>query len=193
MRTLVFPVLLTLTLGGPARAQDTQAAPEFLPATLPETLPRVLPETGPGALPGEIDLRLPLPEACISSPFGHRRAAGPAAATFHNGIDLPAPAGTWVTAAAAGHVVAVRYLGSFGLEVEIEHGPPDHPFITRYAHLGSIAPGIASGTSWTFAGDRIGRVGSTGITYGTHLHFEVRIGGIPIDPAPYLNTKNCRL
>ena len=65
----------------------------------------------PPALPGGIALRLPVPGACISSPFGPRRAVGPHAALFHNGVDLPAPAGTWVGAAAAGQVVAVRRLG----------------------------------------------------------------------------------
>lgn len=142
------------------------------------------------ALPGGIVLRLPVPGGCISSPFGHRRAVGPQAALIHNGVDLPAAAGTWVTAAAAGRVVAVRRLGSSGLEVELAHGG----FSTRYAHLGSVAPGIADGSLTSIAaGGRIGRIGRTGVTYGTHLHFEVRIAGQPVDPAPYLGVIFCGL
>ena len=129
------------------------------------------------ALPGGIDLRLPVPGACISSPFGARRAVGPHAALFHNGVDLPAAAGTWVGAAAAGQVVAVRRLGSSGLELDIMHGPAGQGFITRYAHLGSIAPAIAGGAGRVAAGERIGRIGRSGITYGTHLHFEVHLRG----------------
>jgi murein DD-endopeptidase MepM/ murein hydrolase activator NlpD len=136
-------------------------------------------------------LRLPVPGACISSPFGPRHAVGPHAALIHNGVDLPAAAGTWVTAAAAGEVVAVRRIGASGLEVDVAHGPPGAAFVTRYAHLGTVAPGLASGRRIVAAGDRIGRVGRTGVTYGTHLHFEVRIGGQPIDPAPFLAVQPC--
>jgi murein DD-endopeptidase MepM/ murein hydrolase activator NlpD len=145
------------------------------------------PAPEPGALPEPGHLRLPVPAGCISSPFGLRRAVGPHAALMHNGVDLPAAAGTWVTAAAAGEVVAIRRIGSSGLEVDVAHGA----FVTRYAHLGNVAPGLASGRRIVAAGDRIGRVGRTGVTYGTHLHFEVRIGGQPADPAPFLTVKAC--
>ena len=147
----------------------------------------------PPALPGDVVLRLPVPGACISSPFGPRHVVGPHAAPMHNGVDLPAAAGTWVGAAAAGQVVAVRHLGSSGLEVDVAHGPAGHGFVTRYAHLGSVAPAIAGGQTSVAAGERIGRVGRSGVTYGTHLHFEIRIGGEPIDPAPYLHTNLCTL
>lgn len=143
------------------------------------------------ALPGGIELRLPIPGACVSSPFGPRPAVGPHAALFHNGVDLPAPAGSWVGAAAAGRIAAVRRLGSSGLEVDIAHGPPGQGFITRYAHLGSVAPAIAAGSGQVAAGGRIGRVGRSGVTTGTHLHFEIRIDGRPVDPMPTLHTKSC--
>ncbi len=145
----------------------------------------------PPSLPGGVELRLPVADACISSPFGLRGVVGPHAAVFHNGVDLPAAAGTWVGAAAAGQVVAVRHLGSSGLEVDIAHGPPGDGFLTRYAHLGSVAPAIAGGATRVAAGDRIGRIGRSGITYGTHLHFELHLGGQPVDPAPYLHTNSC--
>jgi murein DD-endopeptidase MepM/ murein hydrolase activator NlpD len=141
--------------------------------------------------PGGVMLILPVPGACISSPFGPRHVVGPRASTGHNGIDLPAPAGTWIGAAAAGEVVAVRHLGSSGLEVDIAHGSGADRFITRYAHLGTVAPTIAEGRTKVAAGERIGRVGRSGVTYGTHLHFEIHIAGQVVDPAPYLNTQHC--
>jgi murein DD-endopeptidase MepM/ murein hydrolase activator NlpD len=141
--------------------------------------------------PGGVMLLLPVPGACISSPFGSRHVVGPRASTAHNGVDLPAAAGTWIGAAAAGKVVAVRHLGSSGLEVDIAHGSGTDRFVTRYAHLGTVAPTIATGRSQVTAGERIGRVGRSGVTYGTHLHFEIHIGGQAIDPEPYLNTHHC--
>ena len=169
---------MLLALGHPLQAQPAPAAP---------------PETPLPPLPGGLTLRLPVPGACISSPFGARRAAGPHAALFHNGVDLPAAAGTWVGAAAAGQVVAVRHLGASGLEVDVAHGPPGHGVLTRYAHLGAVAPAIAGGGSRVAAGDRIGRVGRSGVTYGTHLHFELHLDGQPVDPAPYLHTISCAM
>jgi len=142
-------------------------------------------------LPGGAELRLPVPGTCISSPFGARHVVGPRAGPMHNGVDLRAAAGTWVSAAAAGRVAAVRHLGSSGLEVDIAHGPPGQEFLTRYAHLGSVAPAIATGRTQIAAGERIGRVGRSGVTYGTHLHFELHLGGQVVDPEPYLNTPHC--
>jgi len=106
---------------------------------------------------------------------------------MHNGIDLPAPAGAWVRAAAAGRVAAIRHLGADGLEVDLDHGG----YVTRYAHLGSVAPALAEGKANLSAGDRIGRIGRSGITYGTHLHFEIRVVGQPIDPQPILQVLGC--
>jgi murein DD-endopeptidase MepM/ murein hydrolase activator NlpD len=160
------------------------AAPSPIP-------PAPIPPAPTPALPGAAELRLPIAGACISSPFGPRRAAGPHAALFHNGIDLPAPAGTWVAAAASGQVVAVRRLGSSGLEIDIAHGTAGQGFLTRYAHLGSIAPAIAGGAGRVAVGERIGRIGRTGVTYGTHLHFELHLDGHPVDPAPYFTANLC--
>ncbi|WP_376093372.1 M23 family metallopeptidase [Roseomonas sp. CCTCC AB2023176] len=126
---------------------------------------------------------LPVTPACISSTFGERPAAGPRASRFHTGLDLPAPAGAWVRAAAAGRVAAIRRIGAGGLEVEIRHG---EGLATRYAHLGTVAPALAGGRREVVAGEAIGRVGRTGITYGTHLHFEVWVRGERVDPGPYL-------
>ena len=138
---------------------------------------------GPGVL------ALPLNPACISSPFGPRSGAGPRASGFHAGIDIPAPAGAWVRAAAAGDVAAIRRTRSgAGLEVELRHAGG---MVTRYAHLGSVAPPLAQGKRRVAQGEALGRIGRTGITYGTHLHFEVLIGGERVDPAPMFNLQAC--
>jgi murein DD-endopeptidase MepM/ murein hydrolase activator NlpD len=132
----------------------------------------------------------PVNPACISSPFGLRHAVGPMApAGFHNGIDIPAPAGAHVVAVAAGRVLMVKKMGAAGLQVEIEH--PDG-LVSIYAHLGSTSPAIATGQRVVTAGAWLGRIGRTGVTYGTHLFFMVRRDGKPVDPAPYLGLAPCR-
>ncbi|HEY4249589.1 MAG TPA: M23 family metallopeptidase [Roseomonas sp.] len=135
-------------------------------------------------------LALPFRPACVSSPFGERApGGGPRASRFHTGTDLPASAGTWVQAAAAGQVTFIRRLGAAGLEVEIRHAGG---ITTRYAHLGTVAPTLASGRRVVAQGERIGRIGRTGITYGTHLHFELLIDDVRQDAAPHLGVLPCR-
>ncbi len=135
-----------------------------------------------------VALAAPLTPACISSPFGPRDGAGPRASRMHMGIDIPAPAGAWVRAAAAGQVVAVRRRGAAGLEVDICHADGR---ITRYAHLGTVAPALANGRRRVAAGEAIGRIGRTGITYGTHLHLELVVNGQRVDPAPAFGLQPC--
>lgn len=135
-----------------------------------------------------VTLVLPFSPACVSSPFGARNAVEPRASKFHTGIDLPAPAGAWVHASAAGTVVAIRRRGSAGLEVELRHTAN---LTTRYDHLGTVAPGLMGGKRAVAQGDSLGRVGRTGITYGTHLHFELLINGVRVDPAAALPVHPC--
>ncbi len=131
----------------------------------------------------------PVAPACISSPFGTREGAGPRASRLHGGIDLPAPAGAWATAAAAGRVAAIRRRGAAGLEIDLTH---PGGWVTRYAHLGAVVPALASGKREVAQGERLGRVGRTGITYGTHLHFELLADGVRQDPAAHLALGPCR-
>jgi murein DD-endopeptidase MepM/ murein hydrolase activator NlpD len=132
----------------------------------------------------------PLTPACISSPFGPRAAGGPRASRVHHGIDIPAPAGAWVVAPAAGEVIAIRRTtrAGVGLEIELRHADGR---ITRYAHLGAVAPPLAGGQRRVAAGERIGRIGRTGITYGTHLHLELLENGQRVDPAPAFGLLPC--
>jgi len=98
----------------------------------------------------------------------------------HTGIDLRAAWGEPVAAAAAGRVIFAGPYGGYGNAVIIDHGGG---MSTLYAHLSSIAVGYGETVT---AGQTIGRVGSTGLSTGPHLHFEVRIDGQPVDPMPYL-------
>jgi len=144
------------------------------------------------AQPAPASLSPPVLPACISSPFGLRRQPGPHGGGFHNGVDFPAPAGAPVHATASGTVLQIRRLGSSGLEVDLRHeDPAGHFFVTRYAHLGTVSPALAQGRRRVARGEVLGRVGRSGITYGTHLHFEVRVAGQPIDPEAFFAVARC--
>ncbi len=98
----------------------------------------------------------------------------------HAGIDIAAPAGTPIRAAAAGKVVLLGPTGGYGNYVCVQHGGG---LSTCYAHLSSYA--TSSGASVS-QGQVIGYVGCTGHCFGDHLHFETRINGSPVNPAGYL-------
>jgi murein DD-endopeptidase MepM/ murein hydrolase activator NlpD len=103
--------------------------------------------------------------------------------SMHEGIDIAVPAGTPIRAADAGTVVLLQSessSGGYGNFTCLDHGGG---LQTCYAHQSSFA--VASGQSVS-QGDVIGYVGCTGHCYGDHLHFEVRIGGVPTDPLGYL-------
>jgi murein DD-endopeptidase MepM/ murein hydrolase activator NlpD len=127
--------------------------------------------------------------SCISSPFGPRRAVGPhAPAAFHNGVDLPAPAGALVHAAADGTVLIVKRQGLGGVTVHVGH---QGGLVTLYAHLGNLVPAIAEGKRAVKAGEPLGHVARTGVTYGTHVFFAVLRDGQAIDPEPLLGVARC--
>jgi murein DD-endopeptidase MepM/ murein hydrolase activator NlpD len=129
-----------------------------------------------------------VPSACISSPFGPRILPNrPLAGSFHNGVDMPAPAGEAVRAAAAGRVMRIQRKGPGGLEVLVQHDG----FVAIYSHLGMVTPALAEGKTVLAAGDKIGVVGHSGLTYGMHVYFEMLLAGRPVDPAPYLGVPLC--
>jgi peptidoglycan hydrolase-like protein with peptidoglycan-binding domain len=130
-------------------------------------------------------LRGPLPRLPISlawplpAPVGDR--FGPRGRRFHAGVDLLAPAGTVVGAAAPGRVVWAGYRpGGWGRLVTIAHGDGVR---TMYAHLSRVDIRLREHVE---AGTRVGRVGTTGESTGPHLHFEVRLRGAAVDPLPAL-------
>jgi len=102
---------------------------------------------------------------------------------MHEGIDIAAPEGTPIMAAASGSVVLMQSeasSGGYGNYTCIDHGGG---LATCYAHQSSFATSEGASVS---QGDVIGYVGNTGHSLGPHLHFEVRIEGVPTDPLGYL-------
>lgn len=117
----------------------------------------------------------------ITSPFGWRTNPFGGGPEFHQGLDIAAPMGTTVTAAASGTVIMAQWYGGYGNYILIDHGGG---YSTGYGHLSAIY--VSNGQS-VQRGQAIGAVGSTGQSTGPHLHFEVRIAGKPVDPAPRLH------
>ena len=97
---------------------------------------------------------------------------------MHEGVDLVAPAGTPIYAAADGVVVGAAPNGRYGNWIRIEHGGR---LATVYGHLSAFAPGIEPGDA-VVRGELIGFVGSTGRSTGAHLHFELLSDGKPVNP-----------
>jgi murein DD-endopeptidase MepM/ murein hydrolase activator NlpD len=130
----------------------------------------------------------PVGSACISSPFGPRVLPNhPLAGTYHYGVDMPAPEGAPIRATAAGTVIRVQHKGPGGLEVLVQHDG----FVGVYSHLGMVAPTIAAGQRVLTAGETIGVVGQSGVSYGMHVYFEMLMAGQPVDPAPFLGVSLC--
>jgi murein DD-endopeptidase MepM/ murein hydrolase activator NlpD len=105
---------------------------------------------------------------------------GPRGDRFHAGIDFPVPLGTPVHAAAAGRVTWVGYREGWGLLVTLAHGQGVR---TLYAHLSTAAVVVGQAVP---AGMVVGAAGATGDATGSHVHFEVRLRGAAVDPAPAL-------
>ena len=104
---------------------------------------------------------------------------GPRWGRMHEGIDIGAPTGAPIYAAAAGTVTYAGVMGGYGNLTLIDHGG----VVSAYAHQTSIDVGVGTGVT---AGQYIGSVGMTGNVTGPHLHFETRAAGTPVDPRTYL-------
>lgn len=116
----------------------------------------------------------------ITSDFGYRMSPFTGQRVFHKALDIGARAGTPVIATANGFVTYAGNKGLLGKIVSIDHG---HGMVTRYGHLNKILvkPGSA-----VKRGDQIGLVGTTGRTTGPHLHYEVQLNGVPVNPKRYI-------
>lgn len=123
---------------------------------------------------------MPVPGASLGSGFGYRSDPILGLRALHQGMDFNAPMGSAVLAAAAGVVVSAEYHRDYGNMVDIDHGGE---LVSRYAHLSAIkvSPGQI-----VRAGQVVGALGSTGRSTGPHLHFEVRISGVPQNPSRFL-------
>ena len=128
-----------------------------------------------------IPTTLPVAMGYYSSNYGYRLDPITGRNTFHTGVDLIAPPGTPVLAAAGGVVAAASYVPEYGNIVDIDH---DNGLTTRYAHL--LRSSVKVGDV-VMKGQAIAQVGSTGRSTGPHLHFEVREKGIPLNPNKFLS------
>lgn len=123
----------------------------------------------------------PVPgEYTITSPFGNRLHPITKQYKMHTGIDIGAPMNTPIVAAQTGTIVYANWYGGYGKTIIVDHGGGH---TTLYAHLNQILGDVGSVVK---KGDMIGKMGTTGVSTGSHLHFEVRINGDYVDPYPYI-------
>lgn len=145
---------------------------------MPESPPVTAVAEPAGPMTRPIVFQEPVHGFAINSRFGMRRLGGERGARMHKGVDIAAPQGTAVYAAAEGQIVRIgRQPDGYGNFVEMRH---PNGMTTLYAHLSRID--VASGDRLA-GGQRVGLVGSTGYSTGPHLHFEVRRGGTQVNPA----------
>jgi murein DD-endopeptidase MepM/ murein hydrolase activator NlpD len=123
---------------------------------------------------------IPVEGVKTTSGFGMRDHPVIGGRRAHKGIDLAAPTGTPVYAPADGVVARAEWFSSYGLYIQVEHGGE---LETRFAHLSRL--NVAAG-QFVKKGDLIGFIGSTGRSTGPHLHYEVRVAGVAVNPLPYM-------
>lgn len=116
----------------------------------------------------------------VGSSFGERQDPINGEGAFHPGIDIDAPYGSPVRATGDGEIIAARMANGYGREVIIDHG---HGLTTLYGHMSSLA--VVPGEHVT-RGQVIGYVGQSGRATGPHLHYEVRLSNVPVNPHKYL-------
>ncbi|MGZ5032441.1 MAG: M23 family metallopeptidase [Usitatibacter sp.] len=128
-----------------------------------------------------IPTTLPVAMGYYSSNYGYRLDPFTGKSTFHTGVDLIAPPGTPVLAAAGGVVSNVAFVPEYGNIVDVDH---DNGLTSRYAHLSKSLVKVGD---VVMKGQTIANVGATGRVTGPHLHFEVREKGIPLNPNKFLS------
>lgn len=116
----------------------------------------------------------------LSSYFGKRKSPFTGRTVMHEGLDIAANTGTPVTVTADGVVSRVTYSPTYGNKVVVDHG---YGYQTLYAHNSRNLVKVGQRVK---RGDRIAQVGNTGISTGPHLHYEVHLNGVPINPRPFL-------
>ena len=116
----------------------------------------------------------------ITSRFGPRSSPGGMGSSFHKGIDIAGAYGSTVTATADGVVEEATWFGGYGMYVFIDHG---YGMKTAYAHNSALL--VSAGQKVT-KGQPIARMGNSGVSTGTHLHYEVHKNGVQVNPAGFI-------
>ncbi len=127
-----------------------------------------------------IPSRMPVEGVHLTSSYGMRWHPVLGGRRAHKGVDLAGPIGTPVHATADAVVAKAEWFSSYGLYVQLEHGADIE---TRYGHMSRL--NVAAGQH-VHKGDVIGYIGTTGRSTGPHLHYEVRIAGVAVNPIPYM-------
>lgn len=212
IRTSALTLLAALLLAGCAASGATYSAPARYPAAPPPAGPSIYDLAATAPLHGELIacnggagsnigqigyraevllytpyietpagrlLRNPTEGACLSSGFGWRGVLD--SGRQHNGMDLANPNGGFIYAAGDGRIRYADYRGGYGNVVEIDHG---YGVRTLYAHLSEFDPRLRPGVA-VRAGAPIARMGMTGNATGVHLHYEVWVDGLLVDPLHY--------
>jgi murein DD-endopeptidase MepM/ murein hydrolase activator NlpD len=120
----------------------------------------------------------------ITGPYGSRIDPFSGEGAYHTGMDISAPMGSAVAAAGDGTVEEAGWSSGYGRLVVVDHG---NGYETYYAHLSRVD--VIEGQS-IHQGERVGAVGTSGHSTGPHLHYEVRVGGVPINPYRFLARRN---
>ncbi|WP_114571651.1 peptidoglycan DD-metalloendopeptidase family protein [Exiguobacterium flavidum] len=118
---------------------------------------------------------------------GYGKASGAYGYTFHNGIDIAAPTGTSVYASAAGTVITSKNYGAYGNYIMMSHTVNGVAYTTVYAHLNSRGVSVGDKVA---KGEKIGTVGNTGNSFGSHLHFEIHRGAYIYSSSTAANSLN---
>lgn len=116
----------------------------------------------------------------LSSRFGRRKAPTKGASTYHKGVDFAVPVGTAVAASSDGTVIRAGWGSGYGYCVYIQH---PNGTVTRYGHLSKVL--VKNGQS-VKQGEKIALSGNTGVSSGPHLHFEILINGVQVNPLNYI-------
>lgn len=188
--------LVELTLAAYAAGPDAvteagrvPASAETYLAEVKALLPRYEPldrddsGAGAGGAAGAL-LAAPVTELTITSPYGSREHPLTGVTKLHTGVDFAAPQGAQVVAARKGRVVFAASTSAYGNRIVIDHGTIQGKRLeTTYSHLSSLEAAVGQSVE---PGTPIGRVGSTGLSTGPHLHFEVVVDGYYTDPRPWL-------
>ncbi len=162
---------LSFSTRGEVPSEDTQRANRILGDMDELNLYRIAAQKAPFASPVKSAFR-------FTSGFGYRWGR------MHKGTDFAAPHGTPIYSTADGVVVHAGWLAGYGKLIKIQH---QFGLETRYAHLSKIRVKVGQRVS---RGDRIGDMGNTGRSTGTHLHYEVRVGGKAVNPMIYIKAAN---
>lgn len=168
----LMPIAMS-TMGGGPPDPDALRANEILERLDEMNMYRIAAEKAPFGMPVKPPYR-------FTSPFGFRRDPKGAGTRMHEGADFAAPHGTPIYATADGVVTHAGWQSGYGRLIKIQHS---FDLETRYAHLAEIRVSVGDRVS---RGDRIGDMGSSGRSTGTHLHYEVRTGGSATNPMTFI-------